>query len=349
MSNYRTTIIRTVTFLAGLYFFLEFLLSEEFLKRTGVSEYHQPISYGFIAVGAMAIGLGLINIFSFHGGRLLFRKRGWINSGALLIGLAAMMTFAVMEWQSGLKAARKMDEVALLSEFSSAIVKDREASKEGIPAPEIRISALVSAFTKIKGEIERSAINDGSESDTESKDKIRGEVSAALEKSGVTIAAIGSQKGFPKDELTQLAADLEELSVIYGKLLRANSDNTIGKRGYTLLNNGLFIPLGSAMFSLLGFYIAAAAYRAFRVKSLESFLMMAAAVLVMCGQISFTLRLFGGFSEIRDWLLNVPNSAAFRAISIGTSVAGLVLAIRMWLSIESGSFSKQRGDRGGDK
>jgi hypothetical protein len=35
----------------------------------------------------------------------------------------------------------------------------------------------------------------------------------------------------------------------------------------------------------------------------------------------------------------VPNSAAFRAIEIGSAVAALVMAFRMWLSIESEGFT----------
>jgi hypothetical protein len=99
------------------------------------------------------------------------------------------------------------------------------------------------------------------------------------------------------------------------------------------------------MFALLGVYIGAAAYRAFRVRSLESGLMMATAVLVMLGQISFgesqAARAGVSLQDIRQWLLEVPNSAAFRAIRLGAGVAGLMLAIRMWLSIESISFSSR--------
>lgn len=341
MSNYRATIIRTVTFLAGLYFFLEFLVSEDFLKRTGISEYHEPISYGFIAVGAMAFGLGLINIFSYHGGKLLFRKKGWINSGALLLGLLAMMTFAISEWRSGLKASEKMEDVALLSKFASVIVADEENQRKDIPSIDVRIKALLNAVAKTESDVINTLNIQRVSSD---RDALVVEVSKALENSKKDAASITTEEKFPKEKLLTLSTSLEGLAVSYGKLVRSDASNSIGKKGYTLLNDGLFVPLGSAMFALLGFYIAAAAYRAFRVRSFESFLMMAAAVLVMCGQISFTLRLYEGFSEIRDWLLNVPNSAAFRAISIGTSVAGLVLAIRMWFSVESGSFSK-----GGDE
>jgi hypothetical protein len=62
----------------------------------------------------------------------------------------------------------------------------------------------------------------------------------------------------------------------------------------------------------------------------------------MLGQISFGRTIYQEMPAIRQWLLEVPNSAAFRAIRLGAGVAGLMLAIRMWLSIESKSFSSRK-------
>ena len=67
--------------------------------------------------------------------------------------------------------------------------------------------------------------------------------------------------------------------------------------------------------------------------------MMAAALVVMLGQIPFGSWIWEGFPDLRLWLLRVPNAAAFRAIKIGAEVAGLIMAFRMWFSIESESFS----------
>ena len=53
------------------------------------------------------------------------------------------------------------------------------------------------------------------------------------------------------------------------------------------------------------------------------------------------LFLYEGLPGIRQWLLEVPNSAAFRAIRVGAAIGGLMLAVRMWLSIESTSFSRK--------
>jgi len=114
--------------------------------------------------------------------------------------------------------------------------------------------------------------------------------------------------------------------------------------------NGLFTGLSSAIFSLLALYIAAAAYRAFRIKSGEAALMMLTALLVMLGQIPMgtaacdplfrLLGVEGGIAPVRSWIMEVINAAAFRGIFFGASIAGLAMGIRMWLSMEMGSFYK---------
>jgi hypothetical protein len=153
--------------------------------------------------------------------------------------------------------------------------------------------------------------------------------------------------------LKEFVDGANRLGGAYSALRQSDQSLTVFSRLYDVMYNGLFVQLGAAMFSLLGVYIAAAAYRAFRVRTFESALMMSAAVVVMLGQISavFLMLNLGTFGEdayktlpqVRQWLLEVPNSAAFRAIRLGAGVAGLMLAIRMWLSIESKSFGA--GDR----
>lgn len=108
------------------------------------------------------------------------------------------------------------------------------------------------------------------------------------------------------------------------------------KQLFAFLYDSIFVALGAAMFSLLGCYIASAAFRAFRIRSFESALMMIAALLVILGQIPWGQSWWSGFPVVRMWLLNIPSSAAFRAIEIGSAVAGIVLAWRIWLGFDVG-------------
>ena len=89
-----------------------------------------------------------------------------------------------------------------------------------------------------------------------------------------------------------------------------------------------------SMFSLLGFYVATAAFKAFKIKSFESFLMMLSALIVILGQVPFGVKIWNGFPSLRLWLLSVPSTGAFRAITLGAFIAGLVMALRMWFSLE---------------
>lgn len=118
---------------------------------------------------------------------------------------------------------------------------------------------------------------------------------------------------------------------------------------FTILFSGFLTSLDATMFSLIAFYIVSAAYRAFRVKSLEAGLMMAAAGIIMLAlvpvgaEITNWLPSTGYLSALRVermgyWLLTSPNMAAQRAIAFGIAVGGLAMGLRIWLSLERGNF-----------
>ena len=118
---------------------------------------------------------------------------------------------------------------------------------------------------------------------------------------------------------------------------------------FAILFNGFVQNLDATMFSLIAFYIVSAAYRAFRVRSAEAGLMMATAGIIMLGLVPVgawltdwlphsgplaSLRL----ENITQWLLTWPNMAVQRAIGFGLAVGWVAMSLRVWLSLERGSF-----------
>jgi hypothetical protein len=100
--------------------------------------------------------------------------------------------------------------------------------------------------------------------------------------------------------------------------------------------------LGSTTFSLLTFYMASAAYRAFKVKSLEAAVMAVSAVIVMMGQVPLGMWLTQSLPSqaqvptLSSWILYIPNTAAYRAVMFGIMMGALATALRIWLSLERG-------------
>jgi len=121
---------------------------------------------------------------------------------------------------------------------------------------------------------------------------------------------------------------------------------------YRALFEGAYTSLAGTMFSLLAFYMAAAAFRAFRLRSGEASVLVISAFLVMLGQvpagtvITSWLPAEGLLSNLRveniaSWILQVINMAGLRAIGFGVGVGALAMALRLWLNLERGAFFEQ--------
>ncbi|MFH2035384.1 MAG: hypothetical protein ABIJ45_03190 [Candidatus Zixiibacteriota bacterium] len=102
----------------------------------------------------------------------------------------------------------------------------------------------------------------------------------------------------------------------------------------------IVIPIQSTMFSLLAFFIASAAYRAFRARSLLASLLLIAALVIMLRFNPFLGPIRPIMEEFSVWLLNVPNMAAKRAIVIGVGLGMVATALKVILGIERAYLGK---------
>jgi len=94
------------------------------------------------------------------------------------------------------------------------------------------------------------------------------------------------------------------------------------------------VPLQGTMFSILAFFIASAAYRAFRARSREASVLLVSAVLVMMGRVPIGQFLLPWTWDVSQWLLNVVNSAVRRAILVGGGRGQVALSLEIGRGIE---------------
>jgi hypothetical protein len=92
----------------------------------------------------------------------------------------------------------------------------------------------------------------------------------------------------------------------------------------------VLFPLQATIFSLLAFFVASAAYRAFRLRSWESALLVITGVIVLLGQVP----LWGALTSFKEWILGVPSMAGARGILLGVALGTVATGLRVLLGID---------------
>ena len=116
----------------------------------------------------------------------------------------------------------------------------------------------------------------------------------------------------------------------------------------------IYSPMSATMFSLLAFFIASAAFRAFRIRTVEAGLLALAALIVMLGRVPlgdllsdwlFQLNWLPGaphtmhLSRMQEWIMDIPQNTAKRAILIGAALGVMATGLRVILGIERAYLS----------
>jgi uncharacterized membrane protein len=96
----------------------------------------------------------------------------------------------------------------------------------------------------------------------------------------------------------------------------------------------IYSPLATAVFSLLMFSIATASFRALRVKSLESMVLILAVVITMMGIAPVGEVIWDKFPALYKWVVEVLDVPGRRGIIIGTAVGSMAASLRAILGLE---------------
>lgn len=120
--------------------------------------------------------------------------------------------------------------------------------------------------------------------------------------------------------LAMILTGLKRESLVYGSTFM------------TIFSNVL-IPIQATIFSLLAFFIASAAYRAFRARTVLATILLLTAFIIMFRFIPLGPISTANLSFVA-WILSVPNMAAKRAIMMGIGLGATATAIKIILGIE---------------
>jgi len=124
------------------------------------------------------------------------------------------------------------------------------------------------------------------------------------------------------------------VTAISGFIVFAVKGDITGKNAFTFIFFNAYLPLDSTMYGLLAFYIASAAFRAFRAKNIESTLMLSAAILVMLGRVPIGMAISNIFPQLANWIMIVPNAAGQRGIIMGATIGVIAVGLKTILGIE---------------
>ena len=95
-----------------------------------------------------------------------------------------------------------------------------------------------------------------------------------------------------------------------------------------------YSAMSATMFALLAFFIASAAFRAFRVRTVEALLLAVAAFILMLGRVPIGTLIHPYLPIAADWLMEIPQNAAKRGILMGAALGVMATGFRVILGIE---------------
>lgn len=100
------------------------------------------------------------------------------------------------------------------------------------------------------------------------------------------------------------------------------------------LYGNIFISMQTAVICFALFYEISGAYRAFRVRNIEAFLLMISGFILIMNFAPVYESAFPAFGELPRWILTVPAMGASRGILIGVGIGTISLAVRILLGYE---------------
>jgi len=110
----------------------------------------------------------------------------------------------------------------------------------------------------------------------------------------------------------------------------------------------IYNALSGTMFAVLAFYIVSTAYRSFRIKSMQAFVLFVAAFILILGKVPLGQIIWDsalgwtghGVSDVIEWIMQFPAVAGKRGIMIGIAIGVIVTSFKIIFGIEKQYMGK---------
>ncbi len=129
-----------------------------------------------------------------------------------------------------------------------------------------------------------------------------------------------------------------KITVAAGDVIKLTSDPQMrwgaDGRFRTWIYDHVFAPCNATMFALLAFFVASAAFRAFRARNIEAALLLVSAIIVLLAQAPIGRWITTALPHLSDWILDILSNGSRRAIIMGAAVGAIATGLRVILGIE---------------
>ncbi len=105
---------------------------------------------------------------------------------------------------------------------------------------------------------------------------------------------------------------------------------------YQWMYTNFNLPLSSTAYAATLFYLASATYRVIRARSTETTILVVVSIVVIMGNMPMFVTYIPALMTVKNWIAEVVVTAAYRAITIGVGLGGILMGVRTLLAMETG-------------
>jgi hypothetical protein len=329
----KRTVPLLITFLVGL-----LLLAAPFVPPISVMRDVAAVHFDVLAAIAFILGGG--NLLRSHGEKIYKRQSGWAYSLIAVVSFLLMFSLGLFKigvhgrpghW-SWIEGGGNVAGLVTIDQRDESFEMDLKISGVDPGTYPVEVDG-----TRV-GEVEVDPTG-------------RGEVKVGYDPSEVAsddpravLAKVGSGSAVAVGDVAQV--NVQRYSRVTGDYLDNGS-------GFWYLFTYAFVPLQQTTFAMLAFYVASAAFRAFRARNVESVLLLGTAFVILLGRTFVGTWMTGwlpdeGFSSFFQvpnlviWIMKVMNTAGQRAIMIGIALGIASTSLKVLLGIDRSYLGSER-------